>query len=90
VVSDIFSVPQLGVPERPAARREYLGGDIELMLNRRAMIGAFRWRYEGLEGCPCRIVAFLDCGEEAIGDAARAVMGVQLRRCVLAGTSRIG
>jgi hypothetical protein len=36
------------------------------------------WRYEGLEGCPCRIVAFLDCGEdvEAVGDAARAVMGV--------------
>jgi kynurenine formamidase len=56
---------------------ENLGGDIELMLNRRALIGAFPWRYEGLEGCPCRIVAFLDCGEdvEAVGDAARAIMG---------------
>jgi kynurenine formamidase len=55
---------------------EKLGGDIELMLNKRALIGAFPWRYEGLEGCPCRTVAFLDYGEdvEAVGDAARTVM----------------
>ena len=55
---------------------ENLGGDIELMLNRRALIGAFPWRYQGLEGCPCRIVAFLDAGEdiEAVGNAAKAIM----------------
>ena len=39
---------------------ENLGGDIELMLGKRCLIGAFPWRYEGLEGCPCRIVCFLD------------------------------
>ena len=56
---------------------ENLGGDIELMLGKRAIIGAFPWRYEGLEGCPCRIVAFLDAGEnvEAVGDAAKAILG---------------
>src|SRR5215831_7965152 len=62
-----------GVPEG-LLHAENLGGDIELMLNRRALIGAFPWRYEGLEGCPCRIVAFLDCGEEveAVGDVRKA------------------
>jgi hypothetical protein len=47
-----------------------------MMLNKRAIIGAFPWRYEGLEGCPCRIVAFLDVGDnvEAVGDAAKAIM----------------
>ena len=56
---------------------ENLGGDIELMLNKRALIGAFPWRYEGLESCPCRIVAFLDAGDdvEAIGNAAKAILG---------------
>jgi len=39
---------------------ENIGGDIELMLNKRCLIGAFPWRYEGLEGCPCRIVCFVD------------------------------
>jgi kynurenine formamidase len=55
---------------------ENIGGDIELMLNRRCLIGAFPWRYEGLESCPCRIVCFLDAGEEteAVGDAAKAII----------------
>jgi kynurenine formamidase len=76
VVSDIFPFHNWAFQEG-LLHAENLGGDIELMLNRRALIGAFPWRYEGLEGCPCRIVAFLDCGEEvaAVGDAARAVMG---------------
>lgn len=54
---------------------ENVGGDIELVLNRRCLIGAFPWRYEGLEACPCRIVCFLDCEEkvEAVGDVARAI-----------------
>jgi kynurenine formamidase len=54
---------------------ENLGGDIELVLGRRCLIGAFPWRYEGLESCPCRILAFLDTGEmpiEAVGPAATA------------------
>jgi kynurenine formamidase len=55
---------------------ENIGGDIELVLNQRALIGAFPWRYEGLEACPCRILVFPDAGEmtiEAVGDAARAL-----------------
>jgi hypothetical protein len=46
------------------------------VLNQRFLIGAFPWRYEGLEACPCRIVCFSDCGEsvEAVGDVAKAVL----------------
>ncbi|HET7849502.1 MAG TPA: hypothetical protein VFL51_10630, partial [Pseudolabrys sp.] len=55
---------------------ENLGGDIELVLGKRCLIGAFPWRYEGLEGCPCRIVCFLDTdmSVEAVGDAAKAII----------------
>ncbi len=54
---------------------ENIGGDVELVLGKRCLIGAFPWRYEGLEACPCRIVCFLDCGEEveAVGEVARAM-----------------
>ena len=46
------------------------------MPNKRALSGAFPWRYQGLEACPCRIVAFLDAGDdvEAVGNAAKATM----------------
>jgi kynurenine formamidase len=55
---------------------ENLGGDIELMLGKRCVIGAFPWRYEGLESCPCRIICFLDTdmSVEAMGDAAKAIL----------------
>ncbi len=55
---------------------ENIGGDIEKVLNQRFIIGAFPWRYEGLEACPCRIVCFSDCGDsvEAIGDVAKAIL----------------
>ena len=39
---------------------ENVGGDIDKALNTRCIIGAFPWKYEGLESCPCRIVAFYD------------------------------
>jgi kynurenine formamidase len=54
---------------------ENVGGDIEKMLNKRAIIGAFPWRYEGLEACPCRIVCFegMDEDVEAVGDVAKAI-----------------
>jgi kynurenine formamidase len=59
------------------------GGKIELlewMLKKkikwfgRFIMGAFPWRYEGLEACPCRIVCFSDCGNrvEAVGHVAKA------------------
>jgi hypothetical protein len=35
-------------------------------LNQRCIIGAFPWKYEGLEACPCRIIAFFDCGEAVV------------------------
>jgi len=54
---------------------ENVGGDIEKALNQRFLIGAFPWRYEGLEACPCRVICFSDCGDrvEAIGDVAKAI-----------------
>jgi kynurenine formamidase len=55
---------------------ENIGGDIEMVLNQRCIIGAFPWRYEGLESCPCRILAIFDAGDgaiEAMGAAARAL-----------------
>ena len=68
---------------------ENIGGDIEKMLNQRAVIGAFPWRYEGLEACPCRIVCFqgIDEAVEAVGDVAQAVLG---SRRIAAGQSMGG
>ena len=55
---------------------ENVGGDIEKVLNQRCVIGAFPWRYEGLEASPCRILCFLECDErvEAVGDVAKAIL----------------
>ena len=44
---------------------ECLGGDIDLLLNRRATIGAFPWRLVDGESCICRILAFVDDDEHA-------------------------
>ena len=55
---------------------ENVGGDIGKVLNTRAVIGAFPWKYEGLEACPCRIIAFYDVGDmkvDEFGEAARAM-----------------
>jgi len=45
------------------------------VLGKRCLIGAFPWRYERLEGCPCHIVCFLDTDTpvEAVGDMAKAI-----------------
>jgi hypothetical protein len=58
---------------------ENVGGDIARVLNQRAVIGAFPWRYEGLEASPCRIVCFQGTEErvEAVGDAAKAIFGAR-------------
>jgi kynurenine formamidase len=56
---------------------ENLGGDLESVLGERCIIGAFPWRYEGLEACPCRVLAIFDAGDapvEALGDAARGIV----------------
>jgi kynurenine formamidase len=53
---------------------ENVGGDIEKVLNTRAIIGAFPWKYEGLESCPCRIVAFFDVGKTKVEHFHEAVL----------------
>ena len=52
---------------------ENVGGDIEQVLDRRCIIGAFPWKFDGLESCPCRIIAFLDVDEVAVGALAEAI-----------------
>ena len=39
---------------------ENLGGELSQIAGQRALIGAFPWRWEGGEGCVCRVAAFLD------------------------------
>ena len=60
--------------DRGLTHAENIGGDIELASNKRGLIGAFPWRYEGLEACPCRILLFEDYDGplDFIGDFANA------------------
>jgi hypothetical protein len=37
-----------------------------MVLNQRCIIGAFPWKIEGGEACPCRIMAFFDIGEQEV------------------------
>jgi arylformamidase len=55
---------------------ECLGGDIDLLLNRRAVIGAFPWRLVDGESCICRILAFVpeDEHETLMAKKARATL----------------
>jgi kynurenine formamidase len=59
---------------------ENIGGDIDKALNTRCIIGAFPWKYEGLESCPCRIVAFYDCGELAVRSFGKVYPGKKAKR----------
>lgn len=75
VIADSFPLHNWGFQEG-LLHAENIGGDIELVLGERCLIGAFPWRYEGLEACPCRILAFLDTGDmsvEALGNAAKGI-----------------
>ena len=54
---------------------ENVGGALEQVLNTRCLIGAFPWKYEGLESCPCRIIAFFDAGEMKVELFAPAGLG---------------
>jgi kynurenine formamidase len=78
VIADSFPLHSWGFQEG-LLHAENLGGDIELICGQRCLIGAFPWRYEGLEACPCRILAFVDTGDmpvEALGEAAKGVVRV--------------
>lgn len=39
---------------------ENIGGDIDQVLNKRLMVGAFPWKFVGGEASICRVVAFLE------------------------------
>ena len=65
VKNNIFPFHNLAFQEG-LIHAENIGGDIEKVLNTRAIIGAFPWKYDGLESCPCRIIAFYDIGNEDI------------------------
>lgn len=74
VTESIFPFHTYGFQEG-LIHSENVGGDIEMMLNKRCVIGAFPWRYEGLEACPCRILCFedMDGPVEAVGNVAKAI-----------------
>jgi kynurenine formamidase len=55
---------------------ENVGGEIAEVLNSRCIIGAFPWKYEGLESCPCRILAFFDVGDMKVEDYVEAAASV--------------
>lgn len=65
VTSDIFPMHHLAFQDG-CIHAENVGGDIEQVLNRRAVIGAFPWKIEGGEACPCRIMAFFDVGSDEV------------------------
>ncbi len=50
-----------------------VGGDIERVLNTRCIIGAFPWKFEGGEACPCRILAFLDVGPLTVEEVRETI-----------------
>ena len=77
VKNDLFPFHNWAFQEGGLIHAENVGGDIEKVLNTRAIIGAFPWKYDGLESCPCRIIAFYDSGDlkvEEYGEAAAARM----------------
>lgn len=55
---------------------ENVGGEITEVLNTRCIIGAFPWKYEGLESCPCRILAFYNVGDMNVEDYVEAAASV--------------
>jgi len=59
ITEDLFPMHYLAFPGG-CIHAENVGGDIDRVLNTRCVIGAFPWKFEGGEACPCRIIAFLD------------------------------
>jgi hypothetical protein len=51
---------------------ESMGGDMDLLLNQRAVIGCFPWRFVAGESCISRIVAFVDDDRHAALMAKKA------------------
>ncbi len=62
VEDDLFLFHQM-MFGRGIVHAENIGGEIDAVLNERCIVGALPWKYEGLEACPCRILAFFDVGD---------------------------
>lgn len=72
ITEDLFPLHYLAFP-KGCIHAENVGGDIEKVLNQRCIIGAFPWKFEGGESCPCRIIAFFDVGDLAVEEMYQAV-----------------
>ena len=65
---------------------ECVGGEIDLLLNRRTTVGFFPWRFVDGESCIGRCVAFVDDDEYVELMKTKETMGItQVRRCVQPG-----
>ncbi len=72
ITEDLFPLHYLAFP-KGCIHAENVGGDIEKVLNQRCIIGAFPWKFEGGESCPCRIIAFFDVGDLSVEEMFQAV-----------------
>ncbi len=72
VKEDLFPMHYLAFPGG-CIHAENVGGTIDSVLNTRCVIGAFPWKFEGGEACPCRIIAFLDVPENEVRELAGQV-----------------
>ena len=65
IKEDLFPMHYLAFP-RGCIHAENVGGDIDKVLNTRCVVGAFPWKFEGGEACPCRIICFYDVPDNAV------------------------
>ena len=72
VKEEIFPLHYLAFPDG-CIHAENVGGDIEKVLNQRCIIGAFPWKFEGGEACPCRIICFFDVGRLQVEEVAETL-----------------
>lgn len=72
ITEDLFPLHYLAFP-KGCIHAENVGGDIEKVLNQRCIIGAFPWKFEGGESCPCRIMAFFDVGDLTVEEMFQTV-----------------
>lgn len=72
ITEDLFPLHYLAFP-KGCIHAENVGGDIEKVLNQRCIIGAFPWKFEGGESCPCRIMAFFDVGDLSVEEMFQTV-----------------
>ena len=72
ITEDLFPLHYLAFP-KGCIHAENVGGDIDKVLNQRCIIGAFPWKFEGGESCPCRIMAFFDVGDLSVEEMFQTV-----------------